>query len=239
MFKPTVSAMIRELAEIHKGGAATSSKLVSFGDAVAAALATQPATSQEGEGIANALTGSTDQGPFTKFDDSFYAATPTPPTPPCPCDPDNFANPDEHDISCVHAVPDSAPHLRREVLPEEIIQADRDQAASFIPTYAGWNGRMFADRVRSGKCDEHELVKAFAQHRLNSLAATPTPPTLSEDLRGLIEAILLYADPSGDGLYDGANDIAGTKQSGELVLKGSFITTCIRLRAALAQVKAS
>jgi hypothetical protein len=53
----------------------------------------------------------------------------------------------------------------------------------------------------------------------------------TDELMAALEAFLLYADPSGEGLYDGASDIAGVKQNGALVLKGSFITTCIRARA--------
>jgi hypothetical protein len=58
----------------------------------------------------------------------------------------------------------------------------------------------------------------------------------TDELTETLEAFLLYADPSGEGLYDGAGDIAGVKQNGALVLKGSFITTCIRARALVDRV---
>jgi len=62
---------------------------------------------------------------------------------------------------------------------------------------------------------------------------TDATQTREAELVGFLEQVLLYADPSGDGLYDGAGDIAGVKQNGALVLKGSFITICTRIRAAL------
>lgn len=67
------------------------------------------------------------------------------------------------------------------------------------------------------------------------VALTPDAVQAREaELLAFLEQILLYADPNGDGAFDGAGDIAGVKQNGALVLKGSFITVCARIRAALA-----
>lgn len=114
-------------------------------------FATQPATSLEGEALAYRYV----RGEHAIIESAAYrwsnadgwtetplfAATPTPPTPRCPCDPDNFANPDEHDLSCAHCVPDS-----------------------------------------------------------------PTPPTLSEDLREAAQAVLDNADRPGARMQFGEHD---------------------------------
>ncbi len=55
----------------------------------------------------------------------------------------------------------------------EVTQADRDAAASFIPVYAGWNGPTFAEKTRIGKMDQHDLVQAFARHRLAAIQSAP------------------------------------------------------------------
>lgn len=55
-----------------------------------------------------------------------------------------------------------------------------------------------------------------------------------EGLREALERILACVDGNGDGCYDTAEMVAGMKQNGQIVLKGSFITECIRARAALA-----
>ena len=81
----------------------------------------------------------------------------------------------------------------------------------------------------------------MSREQFAEIAKTSTDATQTREaeLAGFLEQILLYADPSGDGLYDGAGDIAGVKQNGALVLKGSFITICTRIRAALNAQEAS
>lgn len=83
-----------------------------------------------------------------------------------------------------------------------------------------------------GGCSNVAL-KAAARIEADILTSLEKVKEERDRLRETVEAFLLYADPSGDGIYDGARDIAGEMRNGELVLKGSFITTCIRARAAL------
>lgn len=58
-----------------------------------------------------------------------------------------------------------------------------------------------------------------------------------EAIRGALERILSCVDANGDGCYDTVEMVAGTKQNGQIVFKGSFITECIRARAALSSAK--
>lgn len=106
-------------------------------------------------------------------------------------------------------------------------QADRDSAITLIECLHGKcsNGERYL--YLDGSLDDSFEVKILASHRIQACVE-------------LVEAlwdILLYADPEGMEVYNGANDIVGVKGNGEIVLKGSFITTCIRARAILANHK--
>lgn len=82
----------------------------------------------------------------------------------------------------------------------------------------------------------NDAAWGYPERSQDMLSAATTLETLTQEnarLREALEAMLLYADPNGEGVYDGANDIVGVKQNGQMVLKGSFITTCIRARKAL------
>jgi len=118
-----------------------------------------------------------------------------------------------------------------------VAQSDRDAAATLEAILRDvWDGYSSVHAIREGCADGSSIVQAFAHHRLAAINATQTREA---ELVGFLEQVLLYADPSGDGLYDGAGDIAGVKQNGALVLKGSFITICTRIRAALNAQEAS
>jgi|GEM_PF-3886605 len=58
-----------------------------------------------------------------------------------------------------------------------------------------------------------------------------------EGVRDALERILSCVDANGDGCYDTVEMVAGTKQNGQIVFKGSFITECVRARAALSEAR--
>ena len=73
------------------------------------------------------------------------------------------------------------------------------------------------ERVNAARLAARELLAKPHGHREMILAdiypAPDATQTREAELAGFLEQVLLYADPSGDGLYDGAGDIAGVKQA--------------------------
>lgn len=98
------------------------------------------------------------------------------------------------------------------------------------------------------KGDHNDLRKEAIILRAHREAlATPSQPDPQsrgqafdgegEGVRDALERILSCVDANGDGCYDTVEMVAGTKQNGQIVFKGSFITECVRARAALSEAR--